>query len=379
MSMRPTNLEISREAFRRNYSAIAAELSKRNAKLIAAVKADAYGMGAIKVSQWLEEFGVDFFAVATPDEALVLSQHKIRSPILVLGTSPYDTAEFYVKEGIRATMTDYGFAQKLSEAAQKLNTTAKVHMKVDTGMGRIGFLCESYPLIAEKIASLPGIEIEGIFTHFSTSDEASLDWTHEQYRKFSAVVSAVKARGIPLKIVHCCNSSAVLAGLEDYYCDHVRLGQIVHGIIPTQECRDVVKIERAFALKTKVGLVRDLPEGWGISYGLTYRAKAHERTAILPIGYGDGFPRTLSNKGEVLIHGQRCPILGRICMDQCIVGVGHLSGVSIGDEAVLVGAQGNQEITIAEYAEKAGIITAALSTTIMPRVPRIYVDELSKS
>ncbi len=376
MSMRPTHLIVSRGAFRRNYEAISKELGKKDSKLLAAIKADAYGMGAVTVARWLSEFGVDFFAVATPDEAQVLRQHKITSPILVLGASPYDAAEYYVEEDIRATLTDYAFAKKLSEAAVKLGKTAKVHMKIDSGMGRVGFLCEEYPTIAEKVAALPGIEIEGVFTHFSTSDESNLDWTHEQFRKFSATVASIKAKGIAVKMVHCCNSSAVLAGLQDYYCDYVRLGQITHGIIPTPECRDVVKIERAFALKTKIGLIRELPEGWPVSYGRTYRAKPHERTAILPIGYGDGFLRTLSNKGDVLIRGERCPILGRICMDQCVVGVGHLAEAAIGDEAVIIGAQGDQEITIEEYAAKAGVITAAVSTNIMPRVERLYVEEL---
>ena len=379
MSIRPTVLEVSKGAFERNYKAIAAEAAKGKglkgcSKVLCIVKGNAYGMGAVQISKWFQAYGGDFFGVATPDEALELRQAGFKEPILVLGSSPYDAAEFYVKEDVRPAMTDFEFAKKLSEAATKLGKTVKVHMKVDSGMGRIGFLRDDYPAIAERVAALPGVEIEGMFTHFSTADEASLDWTHEQFKRFSSAVADVRAKGIDVKFVHCCNSGAILAGLKDYYCDYVRPGHILHGLIPSPECRDVVKIERAFTFKTRIGLLRDLPEGWGISYGQTYHAKAHERTAVLPVGYADGYPRSLSNKGEVLIHGERCPILGRVCMDQTVVGVGHLKDVAAGDEVILVGKQGEQEITVQDYATWAGSITATVPTSLTSRVPRVYVD-----
>ena len=377
MSMRPTVLEVSKGALEHNYRAIAAEAargSKGKARVICVVKADGYGTGIVQAARWLREFGVDFFGVATPDEALTLRQNGFGDPVLVLGTSPANAAEFYVKEGVRSTITDLGFAKALSEAAAKLGKTAKVHIKMDSGMGRIGFLCEDAPSVAEKVAALPGLEIEGLFTHFSRSDEASQDWTHEQFRRFSAAVAEIRAKGIAVKMTHCCNSGALMAGLRDYYCDYVRPGHILYGLTPSRECGDAVDIRPVVTFKTRVGVARDLPEGWGVSYGQTYHAGANERIAVLPVGYADGFPRAFSNKGEVLIHGQRCPILGRVCMDQCVAGVGHLEGVETGDEVVLVGRQGDQEISVLDYAERAGTITGALATTLTPRVPRVYVD-----
>ncbi|MBQ7262666.1 MAG: alanine racemase [Synergistaceae bacterium] len=374
MSVRPTVLEVSKSALEHNYRAIEAEALNGGARPIFVVKADGYGLGAVQMATWAWEWGADFFGVATPDEALELREAGFVQPILVLGASPYDAAELYVERDIRPAVTDLAFVERLSKAATKMGKTVKVHIKMDSGMGRIGFLRDELLAVVDVVAASPGVEIEGMFTHFSTSDEADLTWTHEQFKTFSATVTDVRAKGIEPGIIHCCNSGALMAGLRGYYCDRVRPGHIIYGLLPSGECGDAIEIVRPFTLKTRVALVRDVPEGWGISYGRTYRAKVGERTAVLPIGYADGFPRALSNKGEALIRGRRCPILGRICMDQMVVGVGHVEDVATGDEAVLIGAQGGEELSILEVAGQAGTITGALPTSLTPRVPRVYVD-----
>ena len=371
MQLRPTRMEVSLDNLRYNYRAICDHV--KPSKVIAVVKADAYGMGAVPVAWSLKAEGADFFGVATPDEALELKEAGITDPVLVLGSSPYDTAETYVKLGIRATITDVLMAEALSKAAVRQNRQAYVHLKVDSGLGRIGFLPNAAISAAEKIVKLPGIQLEGVFTHFATADTSNLDHTHEQFKVFSSVLESLKGAGISLRIVHCCNSGAVLADLSNMFCDAVRPGQILHGINPSAECGNAVSIKPCFEIKTAVGAVRELPPNTGISYGLTYTTSDMERLAILPIGYADGYNRGLSNKGEVLIRGKRCPIRGRICMDQCVVGVSHLKEVAAGDEVVLIGRQGDDTITIEEVAAAMSSITPTIPVSFTARVPRVYV------
>jgi alanine racemase len=264
-------------------------------------------------------------------------------------------------------------AEALSRAAARHNRPAHVHLKVDSGMGRIGFLPDAALSVAETVARLPGIDLEGLFTHFATSDTANLDHTRQQFKAFSSVTRSLKSAGFPVRMVHCCNSGAVLADLSDMFCDAVRPGHILHGIVPSEECGNAVSIKPCFQVKTAVGAVRELPPGMGVSYGLTYTTSEMERVAILPVGYADGFSRGLSNKGEVLIRGQRCPIRGRVCMDQCIVGVSHLKEVAVGDEAVLIGHQGGEAITIEDVAADLSTIVTTIPVAFTSRLPRVYV------
>jgi alanine racemase len=364
-------MEVSLDNYIFNYRGIRDQVG--SSRVIAVLKADAYGMGVIPVAWALKGAGADFFAVATPDEAVELREGGIPDAILVLGSSPYDAAETYVKLGISAAVTDIRMAEALSRAALRFGRPAHIHLKVDTGMGRIGFLQDSALKVAEEINALPGIDFEGIFTHFSTADETDLTHTRRQYNAFFTIVDRVRGAGFPARIAHCGNSGAILANLTDTFMDAVRPGHILNGLIPTPECGNAVEIKPCFEVKTVVGVVRELPADMGISYGLTYRTTGAERVAVLPIGYGDGYNRALSNKGEVLIGGVRCPIRGRICMDQCVVGVSHLKDIDAGDEVVLIGRQGDQVITIQEVAEKLSTITAAIPTSFTARIPRVYI------
>jgi alanine racemase len=364
-------MEVSLDNFRHNYRVIRDHV--RTSKVIAVVKANAYGMGAVPVAWALRGEGADFFAVATPDEAVELKEAGIDAPVLVLGSSPYDAAETYVKLGIRAAITDVRMAEALSKAAQRQGRPAHIHLKADSGMGRIGFLPDAVLSVAEQIHKLPGIDFEGIFTHFATSDEKDLAHTHEQFRAFSSSVASVRKAGIAVRMAHCCNSGAILAELREMFMDAVRPGQILNGMIPSSECGNAIAIMPCLEFKTAVGAVRELPSGMGVSYGLTYTTRETERVAVLPVGYADGFSRGLSNRGEVLIRGERCPVRGRVCMDQCIVGVSHLKEVEAGDEVVLIGSQGSETITVEEVAAHLSSIVATIPVTITARVPRVYI------
>ena len=371
MRLRPTRMEVSLDNFRQNYRAISEHV--KPSRVIAVVKADAYGMGAVPVSWALKAEGADFFGVATPDEAVELREAGIDDSVLVLGSSPYDAAETYVKLGISAAITDVMMAEALSRAAVRQNRQAHVHLKVDSGMGRIGFLPDAVLSVAEKVSKLPGLHVEGTFTHFATADTNNLEHVHEQFKVFSSVVESLRKADIPLGMVHCCNSGAVLNGMSNMFCDAVRPGHILNGINPSQECDSAsLGIKPCFEVKTAVGVIRELPPDFGVSYGLTYTTNEAERVAILPVGYADGFQRGLSNKGEVLIRGKRCPIRGRICMDQCIVGISHLKEVAVGDEVVLIGSQGDDAITVEEFAATLSSIAATVPVSFTARIPRVY-------
>jgi alanine racemase len=364
-------MEVSLKNYRENYRAIQGHVEP--SRVIAVVKANAYGFGSVVMVRALKEEGANMFAVATPDEAVELREAGIGDFVLVLGSSPYDAAETYVKLDICAALTDIVMAEKLSEAAQRLGRPARVHLKVDSGMGRIGFLPDAAPGVFERVSKLPGLRLEGMFTHFAAADEADLTHTRSQYAAFSSVVAAIKGAGFNPGLVHCCNSAALLADLSEMFFDAVRPGEILAGLNPATECGKAIPFKPCFEVKSAVGVVRELPTGSGISYGLTYTTEEPERLAVIPIGYADGYSRALSNVGEVLIRGKRCPVRGRVCMDQLAVGVSHVEGVKAGDEVVLIGKQKDDAITVEEIAAKLSTITVAIPVMFTARMPRVYV------
>jgi alanine racemase len=366
-------MEVSLENYRHNYRVIREFIKEpSNSRVISVIKANAYGMGAVPVAWNLKTAGADFFAVATPDEAIELKEAGIEDPVLVLGSSPYDAADVYVERGIRVTVTDFTMAEACSKAARRQNRPAHIHMKVDSGMGRLGFLPDAALEAAKRISSLPGIDFEGIFTHFSTADSGNLTHTHSQFETFSAIADSIRNAGINVRMTHCCNSGALLFGFSHMYRDAVRPGHILNGILPSSLCPRSIPFKPCFELKTSVGALRELPSGTGISYGLTYITPETERVAVLPIGYADGYSRALSNKGEVLIRGKRCPIRGVVCMDQCIVGVSHLEKVEVGDEVVLIGSQSGETIAVEELAQMLSVPPAAIPVAFTARLPRVY-------
>jgi len=376
MGWRPTRMEVSLDNLRYNYRLIREHV--KGARVIAVVKANAYSLGIIQASWALRGAGADFFAVATPDEAIEMREGGITSPVLVLGTSPYSVAGEYVRLGIRSAITDPMMARALSTEAVRQGRKAFVHIKIDSGLGRIGFI-PGYTLEAvEDIVSLPGIEAEGAFTHFALADTGDMTYTREQYSRFLKALEQLSSKGIRFRMRHCCNSAATLETPE-MALDAVRPGHIIVGMYPSPEVKRSIIVKPCFEFKTSIGLIRELPPGTGVSYGLDYVTEKNERIAQLPVGYADGYYRELWNKGaEVLIGGVRCPVVGRICMDQMLVNVTAVPKASVGDDVVLIGKQGGEEITLDEIAGKMGTLACVPPTLVSKRVPRVYIDRSSE-
>ncbi len=335
-------------------------------KIMAVVKADAYGHGAVSVSKAIEK-KVDYLAVATLPEAVELRCAGIKKPILILSETRPDNAKEIVKMGFIQTVYTYKLASALSAAADKLNKKAVVHMKIDTGMGRIGVNVDNARELFERISRLPSLKIEGIFTHFAKADENN-GFTREQLKKFNAIVSKIGRKGI---ILHAANSAGTLYHKASHL-DMVRIGLSMYGIYPPGAGKGTVELKAALQFKTHIVFIKNVPAGTPISYGSTYVTKRATNIATLPVGYADGLPRALSNKGHVLIRGKRYPIVGRVCMDLTLIDVGR-SDVKEGDEVVLIGSQGKETIPVDEVAGLADTISYEIICGIGKRVPRVNI------
>ena len=364
--------EINLEAIAHNVRELR-RITRPEARFMAVVKANGYGHGALEVSRIALENGAEWLGVAVLQEAETLRRCGVTAPILILGYIPEEQAEAVVAADIRQTVFNYSLAQALSRAAQKVGRPARIHLKIDTGMGRIGFLVreESIKEI-RRIYNLPGIEIEGIFSHLATADARDTTYTHQQIALFQEMIERLQAEGLKIPIHHLANS----AGIIDHPASHldlVRAGISIYGLYPSEEVsREKIQLRPAMSLKAQITQVKEVPVGTSISYGRTYRTLQWTRIASLPLGYADGYPRVLSNRGEVLIRGKRAPIVGTICMDQFMVDVGHIPGVQVGDEVVIMGTQGSQTITAEEIATHSGTINYEIVTRIGLRLPKIY-------
>lgn len=344
----------------------------------AVIKTDGYGHGAVAVANELQNLPYMWgFAAATMEEARVLREAGITKPILILGyTFPYCYEELAAQD-IRTAVFDIETAKLLSDAAGRAGRNIKVHIKVDTGMGRIGIPADEAGLdIIRQIRMCPHIEVEGIFTHFARADETDKSHAKKQLSMFQEFVSAAETQcGMTIPIKHCSNSAGILA-LKEANMNMVRPGIILYGLWPSDEmAQDVVRLTPAMSLLSHVVYVKELAAGCGISYGSTYVTKGKTKVATVPVGYGDGYPRSLSGKGYVLIHGQRAPILGRVCMDQFMVDVTQIEGVKVGDMVTLIGEDGKECITMEELGALSGRFNYELACDISKRVPRVYVKE----
>lgn len=349
-------------------------------KLVAVIKADAYGHGSVPVARTLEPISYVWgYAVASLDEALVLKESGIRKPILVLGCVFPDQYADMVKQEIRAAVYTREMAKGMSEATACLRKKAYVHVKIDTGMGRIGFATDSATAREEtvrtiaELTALPGVELEGIFTHFARADETNCLFTAEQYEKFRLVTGGISREGIKIPFVHCDNSAGII-DYPQYGHNLVRAGISMYGMYPSDEVgRENVSLKPALELVSHVTFVKTVEAGTPISYGGTFVAPKRLRVATIPVGYGDGYPRSLSNKGEVLIHGKRARILGRVCMDQFMVDVTHIPQTAFMDRVVLAGRDGDEWISIDELGEKSGRFHYEFVCCLGRRIPRNYI------
>lgn len=340
--------------------------------VIAVVKANAYGHGAVPVARAALRGGASHLAVHRLLEGVELRQAGIGAPILVMGYVPPDGADEIVRWGLTPTVTTMEFARALSARAQAAGLTVPVHVKVDTGMGRFGLMPEEVLPFVQTLVSLPGIYLEGLFTHFCTADSAAPSYMQTQFRRFLDVLEGLNGAGISVPIRHACNSAATMR-LPQAHLDAVRPGIAIYGLDPSSEWPPVFPLRPAMTLKSRVVRVQTVPPGWGIGYGRTYIPDRPMRVALLPVGYGDGYHRILSNRGAVLLHGQRAPVLGRVSMDQIVVDVSHIPQVQEGDVAVVFGCQGEAKLRAEEVAAWAGTINYEVTTSILPRVVRIYV------
>ncbi|MCG0276448.1 MAG: alanine racemase [Thermosediminibacteraceae bacterium] len=373
LRFRPTRAEINLDNLEHNLKEIR-RITSSEAALCAVVKADAYGHGAKEVAMTALSNGAKYLAVALLEEAILLREAGIEAPILILGFTPEEQFDKILEYGITQTVYSVKSAEVLSREAQKQGKKAKVHIKLDTGMSRIGFQAEPSCLPdIEKIFSLPGIEVEGIFTHFAKADERDKTFTQEQFKKFDMIVKALESRGFKIPVKHVSNSAAII-DLPEMHLDMVRPGIILYGIYPSDEVKkERILLKPVMSFKTRVSHVKNVPAGTPISYGGTFVTKRPSVIATLPVGYADGYSRLLSSKAEVVIRGRRAPLVGRVCMDQCMVDVTDVPGVMPGDEVELFGTGESGGVTADEVAKIMGTIPYEVVCGISKRVPRVYI------
>ncbi|GAC1345448.1 MAG: alanine racemase [Ktedonobacteraceae bacterium] len=369
---RPTWVEIDLSAIANNTRQIQSLVGPK-VRILASLKADAYGHGALKVARTVLLNGASMLGVATVTEAVPLRQAGIRAPILVFGyVSPWQMREA-VRLNLTVTLYTLEAAQALARAASALEKRVKVHIKVDTGMGRLGIRAEQVKdvvMLVREITTLPGLELEGIFTHFAMADTEDKIHVRMQLVRFQKVLDVLEQQGLRPRLVHAANSAAMLS-LPEAHFDMVRPGIVLYGLDPSPEVRIPAGFRPALSFKTQVAQVKDIPPGEGISYGCTYVTDRATRVAVLPVGYADGFRRAPANWGSVLIAGQEAPLLGRVCMDQCMIDVSHLPYTRVGDEVVLIGQQGRAMLSAEQVAQRLGTSNYEVVSAILARVPRV--------
>ncbi|MBW4827693.1 MAG: alanine racemase [Clostridiaceae bacterium] len=373
--LRPVWAEIDLDSLAHNIKEVR-RITNKEALVTAVVKANAYGHGSIEAAKVFLENGADRLAVATLSEAVELRRVGINVPILILGYTPDSQHKIAVENGIIEAIYKLESAEKLSQVAGSLNKRAKVHIKVDSGMGRIGFppVNSSIDKI-EKIFKLPNLEIEGIFTHFAKADEVDKSYTEKQFKNYKWVIEKLEDRNIQIPIKHVSNSATTI-DLPEYNLNMVRGGIMIYGLYPSDEVdKEKISLNPAMTLKAKIAHLKEVPEGTGISYGQIFVTKRKSKIATIPIGYADGFTRLLTSKTEVAIKGKRAPIVGKICMDQCMIDVTDIEDVKVGDEVVLFGDGSNGVPHIDEVAEKLGTINYEIVCMVGRRVPRVYTKD----
>lgn len=370
-NIRPVWAEIDLDCIKHNMIEIRKQVGDKT--IIGVIKADAYGHGAIDVASVLLENGVDKLAVAVITEALELIKSGIEAPILILGYTPLDFAKDLVKHNIEQTVYSLDYAIGLSEIASKEGKEINIHIAIDTGMGRIGFLQNEESLNdIEKINNLKNINIKGIFTHFASADETDKEYTILQMKKFKEFNEKLEERGIKIKEKHLSNSAAIL-DIKEAYFDAVRPGIIIYGYYPSNEVmKEKIKLKPALTLKSNIVHVKVLPKGEYISYGREFRTERESVIATLPIGYADGYTRALYKNGKVIINGKLAPIVGRICMDQCMIDVTDVGLVKVGDEVILIGEDKGVKFNADDIAKLLNTINYEVLCVIGKRIPRVY-------
>jgi alanine racemase len=371
-----TYCEVDLGAIRDNLQSFRKHVDDDSVLLMPVVKANAYGHGAIEVAQAALNAGAHRIAVNRVVEGVQLRSAGIAGPIQVLGYALLAEMEAILDHSLIPTITEFAHAERLSELAGAMRRRAKIHIKVDTGMGRLGLLPDEAPAFIASVAKLPNLEIEGVFTHFSVADSdhpENRDYTRGQLNTFLNVVSEIEKLGIQIPLKHAANSAGTLY-YPEAHLKMVRVGVSLYGLRPNAALETPFPLRPALSVKSHVARMRTLPPGSSISYGRTYTTQRETPVALVPVGYGDGIHRLLSNRGVVLIHGQRSPIVGRVCMDQMVVDISACDpdSVAVEDEVVLIGRQDEAEITTDEMASWAETINYEITTSLLPRTTRIF-------
>ena len=365
------NLAHNYEALRRNVRA--------DCKFLGVVKADAYGHGAVPVSRRLKEMGADYLAVSNFEEALQLRRADIRLPILILGYTPAVYAPDMADMGIRQEVHSLEYARQLDKRMEGIGKRLTVHLKLDTGMSRLGFFAYDDPKMVEELCSvarMPNLYCEGIFTHFPVADsyqEEDVAFTRLQYQRFTGMIDALRGAGVGFELRHCCNSAATIL-YPEFALDMVRPGIATYGISPSDELRGKMDLRPMMSLRTTISQIRPFEPGITVSYGRTYTTPSRRKIAVLCIGYADGLPRKLSNQAEFLLKGKRVPVVGRICMDMCMIDVTEVPDAKVGDVVTIFGTDGDQSLLVEDMARTLDTIPYELLCGINKRTPRIYLD-----
>lgn len=369
--------EIDLDQMERNYHALRQKL-KPATQMMGVVKADAYGHGAVHCARLLAGLGIQWFGVSNINEAVQLRRSGITQPILILGYTPPECAAQLAEQHITQALFSREYAQALGAAARQAGVQVEVHIKVDTGMGRIGFAPESeadFALLC-GLQSSPQLKVTGIFTHFAVADEngEGMEYTAQQFRSFCDYVQRLNRAGLKTGLRHCCNSAGILR-CPEMQLDMVRAGVSLYGLLPSADCRGDIATYPVMSWRTVISLVKEIAPGQTVSYGRTFTARRPMRVATISVGYADGYSRAYSNRGYVLIHGQKAPILGRICMDQCVVDVSEIPTAAMGDTVTLAGRDSAEEIGFDQLAALSGTINYELVCLVGKRVDRIFLQD----
>jgi alanine racemase len=346
------------------------------AGIMAVVKADGYGHGALQVSRLALQEGAEYLAVAVVDEALALRKAGIAAPILVFGGFSPEDAPLFVDWELDATLYDTRSLALLARAAKKRGRAVRVHVKIDTGMGRLGVEWRQAADFVEQVHKTEGVELQGLYTHFATSDALDKSYAHLQLIRYKQVVEEVEGRGIRIPLKHTANSGAIL-DMPGSWFDMVRPGIMLYGHYPSAETTESIEIHPAMSFKTAVIQVKTLQRGESVSYGRTFIADKPTVIVTLPAGYADGYNRLLSNRGQILLHGKRCPVVGRVCMDLIMAVAEEGEEIGVGDEVVLFGKQGREEVSVASLCDLLGTIPYEVTCWISRRVPRVYMHDVA--
>lgn len=366
---RPTYAEIDLSAVRYNFDQIK-RLVSDNVKIMAVVKANAYGHGIVEVSKTLVSCGVDYLGVATMDEAVRLRQNKVKKPILVLGSILPHEIKAAFKYDVALTLCNSELLRELNKFAQRKKIRAKIHVKVDTGMGRIGVWHKEAFSFIKWLLGYKNVDMEGVYTHFSSAGRDNF-FTNYQIESFEDLLGHLDKSDIKVPFRHAANSIATV-DFKRSHLNMVRPGIIIYGMYPKRGFDKFLKLKPALSLKTKIVYLKGVPQGRSISYGRTYITEKDTKIATIPIGYADGYERILSNKAYVLVRGQKAKVVGKVTMDQTMIDVGHINGAKLGDEVVLIGRQGKGQIKTEELARLCGTIPYEIVCSIGSRVPRLY-------